>query len=531
MRDNATLFADFRALRDKAAGAQAKLFTGGNAVTAASGALVAALRATDDPELAAFAADVEARILLVQVANWRFLATGDPDGRVTFKRAAGAAANALVGLRQRVDEELGAGIAPLFTALGDYSLQFSIVSDAMVQSVDLFDKRIIPGIVAIQDALKPYLAARDTEFAAAREATKVILQTSAWLQTCLAGAGLLLGLVLAVLIGRGITRPLAALTAVMQRLADGDRSIDVPARTNADEIGGMARALDVFKQNAIRAEVVSIEQVAERAARDMRARQIGELVEGFEAQVGVLVGHLSASSTQLEATAQSMSSTARQTNDQAANVAAAAAEASFGVQTAAAAVSDRAVADATRTDTIVRALADGAQKIGDVVGLISSIAGQTNLLALNATIEAARAGDAGKGFAVVASEVKSLATQTAKATEDIASQITQIQSTTKEAVTAIQGIALTIGEVSTIATAIAAAVEEQGAATAEIARNVQQTAGSAQAVTSNISGVSSAANSTGAAAGEVLNAAGDVSRQAATLSRAVDHFISGVKAA
>ncbi len=226
-----------------------------------------------------------------------------------------------------------------------------------------------------------------------------------------------------------------------------------------------------------------------------------------------------------------MSSTARQTNDQAANVAAAAAEASFGVQTAAAAVSDRAVADATRTDTIVRALADGAQKIGDVVGLISSIAGQTNLLALNATIEAARAGDAGKGFAVVASEVKSLATQTAKATEDIASQITQIQSTTKEAVTAIQGIALTIGEVSTIATAIAAAVEEQGAATAEIARNVQQTAGSAQAVTSNISGVSSAANSTGAAAGEVLNAAGDVSRQAATLSRAVDHFISGVKAA
>ncbi len=138
---------------------------------------------------------------------------------------------------------------------------------------------------------------------------------------------------------------------------------------------------------------------------------------------------------------------------------------------------------------------------------------------------------AGKGFAVVASEVKSLATQTAKATEDIASQITQIQSTTKEAVTAIQGIALTIGEVSTIATAVAAAVEEQGAATAEIARNVQQTAGSAQAVTSNISGVSSAANSTGAAAGEVLNAAGDVSRQAATLSRAVDHFISGVKAA
>ena len=189
------------------------------------------------------------------------------------------------------------------------------------------------------------------------------------------------------------------------------------------------------------------------------------------------------------------------------------------------------MADARRTDATVRALAEGAQRIGQVVELISNIAGQTNLLALNATIEAARAGDAGKGFAVVASEVKSLAGQTAKATEEISAQITQLQTSTREAVEAIKGITTVIEEVSTIATAIASAVEEQGAATAEIARNVQQTAGSTQLVTTNIAGVSQGAASTGAAADQVLSAAGDLSRQAESLSAEVSGFVSEVRAA
>jgi methyl-accepting chemotaxis protein len=193
--------------------------------------------------------------------------------------------------------------------------------------------------------------------------------------------------------------------------------------------------------------------------------------------------------------------------------------------------SGQAVADAQRTDVIVRALAEAAEKIGHVVGLISNIAGQTNLLALNATIEAARAGDAGKGFAVVASEVKSLANQTAKATEEIGAQIGQIQAATQEAVLAIQGITGTIEEVSAIAVSIAAAVEEQGAATGEIARNVQQTAKSARDVTTNIAGVNRAATETGLAAGQVLDAAGDLSRQAEQLTREVGGFLAEVRAA
>ena len=195
-----------------------------------------------------------------------------------------------------------------------------------------------------------------------------------------------------------------------------------------------------------------------------------------------------------------------------------------------AAITQKAVGDTRRTDTLVRALAEGAQRIGQVVDMISNIAGQTNLLALNATIEAARAGEAGKGFAVVASEVKSLATQTARATDEIGAQIRQIQSATTEAVEAIKAISATIEEVSTIATTIASAVEEQGAATLEISRNIQQTAASTQAVANTIAGVSQAANDTGAAANQVLGAAGGLSQQAEQLNAEMSTFLAGVRA-
>jgi methyl-accepting chemotaxis protein len=349
----------------------------------------------------------------------------------------------------------------------------------------------------------------------------------------------------------GVSSPMSAMAAVMRRLADHDKNVMIAGHDRKDEIGAMAGAVQIFRDNMIKADEQSVVQAAERVAKEQRADKMATLVRNFESTIAGMVGVLSSAATELQATAQSMSSSAAETNHQASSVASAAEEASSGVQTVAASaeelassigeitrqvaqsaqIAEKAVADARRTDTIVRALADGAQKIGLVVELISNIAGQTNLLALNATIEAARAGDAGKGFAVVASEVKNLANQTAKATEEISAQVAQLQGATREAVEAIGGIATIIGEVGTIATAIAAAVEEQGAATSEIAKTTQQTAVSTQDVSSSIANVTQAATGTGAAAGQVLSAAGELSKQAEHLTSQVRTFISDVRAA
>jgi methyl-accepting chemotaxis protein len=349
-----------------------------------------------------------------------------------------------------------------------------------------------------------------------------------------AAAAGLIGLGLAAVVGLSITRPIARLAGAMGGIADGALTLDVPDRKRRDEIGGMAAAVQVFKDNMIRTEQLTAEQAQLKAnAAAAQKAALNSTADGFEAKVGGLVSMLSSCATELQATAQSMSSTAARTDEQACTVAAAAEEAGAGVQTVAAAaeelsasireisrqvaqsaeITGQAVLDARRTDTVVRALAAGAQKIGDVVGLITSIAAQTNLLALNATIEAARAGDAGKGFAVVASEVKTLANQTVKATEEIGTQIAEIQAATAEAVQAITAIGTTIEQVSAIATAISAAVEEQGAATV------------------NIAGVSQAANETGAAASEVLDAASGLSEQAEQLTAEVDSFVASIRAA
>ena len=366
------------------------------------------------------------------------------------------------------------------------------------------------------------------------------------------GAILLLTSLAAWLISRDISVSLGRLKGAMTRLATGDLTADIPGADRRDEVGDMATTVQVFRNHMKEADQLRAAQ--EQQKRDAAAVQkaaLSSLADGFESKIGRLVGTLSASATALQGTARTLTATAGQSNQQAAGVAAAAEQASTGLHSVASAseeltasiheisrqvaqsskITGKAVDDAKRTDTIVRALAEGAEKIGAVVGLITNIASQTNLLALNATIEAARAGDAGKGFAVVASEVKSLANQTGKATEEIGAQITQIQAATREAVDAISGISATIGEVSTIATAIAAAVEQQGAATTEIARNVQQTAQAAQEVTIGISGVSQAASETGTAAGLVLTSASDLSSQADQLSGEANTFVAGVRAA
>jgi len=403
------------------------------------------------------------------------------------------------------------------------------VMDALVQDMDF---NAAEGTHAAQHSQANYHAARATIIAA-------IIVTA--LVCACAGWALI----------STMAKPLGAATAALDRLAAGDLAVALGDTTRRDEIGRLARALDVFRRNAEEARRLAAAQAAEQAAKEQRAAALEALVRGLESDISRMTGMLAAGSTELEATARSMSRSADQANTQSAAVASAAEEASASVETAAAAaeeltssigeigrqvarsaeISRKSVTEAERTDRIVRLLAEGAEKIGQVVALINSIAGQTNLLALNATIEAARAGDAGKGFAVVASEVKNLASQTARATDEIGGQVGEIQTATREAVVAIGGIAGTVTEMSQIATAIAAAVEQQGAATAEIARTVQQTARSAREVSSNIGGVSRAASETGAAASQVLGAAGDLSKQAESLSGEVKIFVARVRAA
>ena len=400
----------------------------------------------------------------------------------------------------------------------------------------------------IEGELRQWAAARmDQRSAAQNAAFQWVYAANAGGALALLGAAVAFGVALSRLIGR----PLSRMTAAMARLADGDRETPIPDTDRHDEFGGMAKAVQVFRDSMERNAELARKTADEQAARAERAQKLEQLSGEFEQAVTGLVERVSSSTQQLAQTADSLSSLAEETERQSTGAASAAEQASNNVDAVASAseqlassieeiarqmgqsseIAGKTSTEAGEANEVVQALNSRAQEISEVVGLINDIAEKTNLLALNATIEAARAGEAGKGFAVVAQEVKQLANQTAKATGDIGSQIQSMQAATGSAVEALNRIIGRVDEINDITTAVASAVEEQQAATSEIARNVEQAATGASEVSRTISQVRDAAATNGSSAQDVSSASGELSRETQTLRQELDSFLTGIRAA
>jgi methyl-accepting chemotaxis protein len=461
-------------------------------------------------------------------------------------------------------------LAQVQEAMPKYVAAFVRVSVLIKESDELISGAMAREAKAIGETVEKIVETASADQIGVEEATSGIIANAKLAVTLMSALALALGAAFAWILGGAIARAITTMTGVMARLANRDWSAEVLGRDGKDEIGDMARAVQVFKESGIENEKLQAEaddarkreerrqSEAEEAERNAakeadakRRQEMRALADNFQQSVGSVVDGVASAATEMRALSEQMVAAVRSTNSRAATVSAVSEEATANVQTVASAAEElsasvqeisrqvqnstqitrQAVEQASRTNAQMEGLAQAADRIGEIVRMITDIAGQTNLLALNATIEAARAGEAGKGFAVVASEVKNLAAQTAKATEEIGGQISNIQSSTREAVGAIREIGQTIDKVNAIATTIAAAVEEQGSATGEIARNTQEAAAGTQQVSTNIQGVSQDAQETGQAADQVLQAAGELSQQAERLRTDMTSFIEKVRAA
>jgi methyl-accepting chemotaxis protein len=537
-------FADY--VKNFAGLAQAEVNLGLNEKLGLSGSLRAAVHDIESKLKEIDDARLTSSMLMLRRHEKDFMLRRDARYVDELKKTAAEFSKSLAGVN--VDPAIKADISKKlekyqtdFSAWATGALQVASNGAAMSKTF----REIEPVIVEVGQSVERLYTMAEASEAATRASV------TTWMLIAF-GAAVTLVFGLSLLIGRSISNALALMVSVMTRLAGGDVRIAVPGLGRKDEIGEMASAVGVFKDNMIEAERLRAEQLEiELRQAEQRKADMRELANAFEGAVGEIIETVSSASTELEASANTLTKAAERSQSLATTVAAASEEASTNVQSVSAAseeltssvneisrqvqessrVANEAVDQAQKTNGRVSELSKAAARIGDVVELINTIAGQTNLLALNATIEAARAGEAGRGFAVVASEVKALAEQTAKATGEISQQISGIQAATEDSVTAIKEIGDTIGRMSEISSTIAAAVEEQGAATQEISRNIQHAATGTQEVSSNIADVQHGATETGSASAQVHSAAKSLSSESNRLKLEVSKFLNSVRAA
>ncbi|HTF77713.1 MAG TPA: methyl-accepting chemotaxis protein [Bradyrhizobium sp.] len=510
--------------------------------------------AADKTDFSHEANALETKVLVLRVANWRMLATRDAKGLANFKTNFEKAQQQIAALEKaNLPSNLAVLLAPVKTGVGKYAEAFDKTGPNLLLGDELYYKGITPVIVDIIGKMETAKAGIGQAFEKIATETEDRISNTTVTQEMVAGAAVLIGLLIAFFIARGIIGPLSGLTSGMKELAGGNFGVVLPGLDRKDEVGDMAQAVETFKVKAAEKarEEAEVKVKQDLVAAQQRKADMIKLADNFESAVGEIIETVSSASTELEASASTLTSTAERAQELTTMVAAASEEASTNVQSVASATEELtssvneisrqvqessrmagdAVDQARKTNDRVGELSKAAARIGDVVELINTIAGQTNLLALNATIEAARAGEAGRGFAVVASEVKALAEQTAKATGEIGQQIAGIQAATQESVNAIREISGTIEKLSEISSTIAAAVEEQGAATQEISRNVQQAAQGTQQVSSHITDVQRGASETGSASSQVLSAAQLLSGDSNRLKLEVGKFLNTVRAA
>ncbi len=555
--------------------ARARLVSLGDDLTARTSKLMEARLTIPERMTAVKMTPIEVNVQAMRLAVWHFLATRDPKGPAEFKAATERALATTAFMESaELPDALRAMIGPFKTTMAAYIADVEAMSSSILKVDELYWKDLVPRAVAVLDKIATSQASLKTAAGTNKVQTLADIAMTIRGQEIIAVLALLIGGMIAFFVGRSIIGPVVGMTQAMQRLASGDNATEIPSRDSADEIGAMAKAVEVFKQNAIdRIRLETEQRAAEaRAMEDKKASEertaaekqaaaereeatrkavMHKLASEFEAAVGNIIETVSSASTELEASAGTLTKTADTTQQLSGMVAAASEQASANVQSVASAteemtssiteigrqvqessrIAGEAVKQAERTDGRINELSKAAGRIGDVVKLITAIAEQTNLLALNATIEAARAGEAGRGFAVVAQEVKALASQTAKATDEIGAQIAGMQTATQESVLSIQEISGTIGRISEIASTIAAAVEEQGAATQEIARNVGEAAKGTTQVATNITEVNRGASETGSASAQVLTSAQSLSNESNRLKAEVGKFLNTVRAA